>query len=156
MDACLQCAYVNTTHKRLRQAARLSATSAYAATGTCIYDCSSRNAIFAFAGVSALLAIDAGTVLQARRGFQSQLSATFSAGALFTATSAATVSAAALFEELLPSLAAANSPVREAIGQSSGVQAAMALYQHAVDAVPVQVMSFWSLPQLVASTTSLQ
>ena len=92
-----------------------------------------------FAGVSALSLFTPDAILQARRGFQSQLSTTLSAAANFDATSAAVISAAALFEELLPSLAAANGPVGQAVGQVSGIGAAMALYQHAVDAVPIEV-----------------
>lgn len=79
------------------------------------------------------------TVLQARRGFQSQLSQILSAGSSFDATAGAVISAAAIFEELLPGLAAANKSVGAVVGKGSGVSAAMALYQHAVDAVPAEV-----------------
>lgn len=91
------------------------------------------------AGTPAALAFTADGVLQARRGFQSQLSQILSAGSSFNATSGAVVSAAALFEELLPGLAAANDPVGAVVGKGSGVGAAVALYQHAVDAVPLEV-----------------
>lgn len=91
------------------------------------------------AGVPAASVLTADTVLQARRGFQSQLSQILSASASFDAKAGAVVSAAALFEELLPGLAAANASVGAAVGKGSGVGAAMALYQHAVDAVPVEV-----------------
>ena len=91
------------------------------------------------AGSPAALVFTADTILQARRGFQSQLSQILSAGSSFDAMSGAVVSAAALFEELLPGLAAANSPVGAVVGNGGGVGAAMALYQHAVDAVPVEV-----------------
>jgi hypothetical protein len=79
-------------------------------------------------------------ILQARRGFQTKLSQTLSSAATsFEATSAAVVSAAALFEELLPALAASNGPLRALLGEGSGPSAAVALYQHAVDAVPIEV-----------------
>ncbi len=79
-------------------------------------------------------------ILQARRGFQTKLSQTLSSAATsFEATSAAVVSAAALFEELLPALAASNGPVRALLREGSGPSAAVALYQHAVDAVPIEV-----------------
>ena len=91
------------------------------------------------AGIPAALVFSADTILQARRGFQSQLSQILSAGSSFDATSGAVVSAAALFEELLPGLAAANSPVGAVVGNGGGIGAAVALYQHAVDAVPVEV-----------------
>ena len=91
------------------------------------------------AGVPAASAFTAEAVLQARRGFQSQLSHILSAGSSFDATSGAVVSAAALFEELLPGLAAANDPVGAVVGTGGGVGAAVALYQHVVDAVPTEV-----------------
>ncbi|DBB14987.1 hypothetical protein WJX82_009217 [Trebouxia sp. C0006] len=82
-------------------------------------------------------------ILQARRGFQTKLSQTLSSAATsFEATSAAVVSAAALFEELLPALAASNGPVRALLGEGSGPSAAVALYQHAVDAVPIEAQRF--------------
>ena len=77
--------------------------------------------------------------MQARRGFQRQLSYILSASSGFDAKAGAVISAAALFEELLPGLAAANESVGAVVGKGSGLSAAMALYQHAVDAVPVQV-----------------
>lgn len=97
------------------------------------------------AGVPAAAVFKADTVLQARRGFQSQLSQMLSASASFDAKAGAVVSAAALFEELLPGLAAANEAVGAVTGKGSGVGAAMALYQHAVDAVPVEVKTFVTL-----------
>ncbi|KAL3158669.1 hypothetical protein ABBQ32_011411 [Trebouxia sp. C0010 RCD-2024] len=92
-------------------------------------------------GVPAAAVFKADTVLQARRGFQSQLSQMLSASASFDAKAGAVVSAAALFEELLPGLAAANEAVGAVTGKGSGVGAAMALYQHAVDAVPVEAQT---------------
>ena len=91
------------------------------------------------AGTPAALLFTADAVLRARRDSQGQLSHILSAGSSFNATSGAVVSAAALFEELLPVLAAANDPVGAGVGKGGGVGAAMALYQHAVDAVPVEV-----------------
>ena len=92
------------------------------------------------AGMSASSVFSADAVLQARRGFQSQLSTTLSSAASsFDTSSAALVSAAALFEELLPELAASNGPIRALLGEGSGPTAAMALYQHAIDAVPTEV-----------------
>ena len=96
---------------------------------------------FRTAGGAASAAFSPDMVLQARRGFQTQLSQTLSsASTSFDATSAAVVSAAALFEELLPALAASNAPVRALLGEGSGPSAAVALYQHALDAVPLEVL----------------
>lgn len=97
---------------------------------------------FQDAGGAATAAFSPDMILQARQGFQTQLSQTLSSAATsFDATSAAVVSAAALFEELLPALAASNGPVRALLGQGSGPSAAVALYQHAIDAVPTEVYS---------------
>ncbi|DBA66769.1 TPA: hypothetical protein ACH3X2_001915 [Trebouxia sp. C0005] len=94
-------------------------------------------------GGAATAAFSPDMILQARRGFQTQLSQTLSSAATsFDATSAAVVSAAALFEELLPALAASNGPVRALLGQGSGPSAAVALYQHAIDAVPTEAQRF--------------
>ena len=101
--------------------------------------CSFHDHLSTSAGVPAASVFTADTVLQARRGFQSQLSQILSAGSSFDATSGAVVSAAALFEELLPGLAAANDAVGAVVGKGGGIGAAMALYQHAIDAVPVEV-----------------
>ena len=98
-----------------------------------------RSSACATAGLSALSLFTPDAILQARRGFQSQLSTTLLAAANFNATSAAVVSTAALFEELLPNLAAGSGPVGQAVGQGSGIAAAIALYQHAIDTVPVEV-----------------
>ncbi|DBB01993.1 TPA: hypothetical protein ACH3X1_000578 [Trebouxia sp. C0004] len=94
-------------------------------------------------GGAASAAFTPDMILQARQGFQTQLSQTLSVAATsFDATSAAVVSAAALFEELLPVLAASNGPVRALLGEGSGPSAAVALYQHAVDAVPSEAQHF--------------
>jgi hypothetical protein len=93
------------------------------------------------AGVAASAAFSPAMILQARQGFQTQLSQTLSSAATsFDNTSAAVVSAAALFEELLPALAASNGPVRALLGEGSGPSAAVALYHHAVDAIPTEVL----------------
>lgn len=92
------------------------------------------------AGIPASSVFSPDTVLQARRGFQSQMSTTLSSAASsFDTSSAALVSAAALFEELLPELAASNGPIRALLGEGSGPSAAIALYQHAIDAIPSEV-----------------
>ena len=87
-------------------------------------------------------AVNLETILQARQGFESQLAQRFaSATSSFTTSSADLVAAAALFEELLPDLAAGGGPLRDALGQSGGVASALQVFQRALEAVPEQVTS---------------
>ena len=105
-----------------------------------------RNIFFRIAGSAASAAFSPDMILQARRGFQTKLSQSLSSATTsFDAASAAVVSAGALFEELLPALAASNGPVRALLGEGSGPSAAVALYQHAVDAVPIEVIPTTSI-----------
>ena len=53
--------------------------------------------------------------------------------------SADLVAAAALFEELLPDLAAAQDPTWDALEQHSGVGNALKIFQQALEAVPEEV-----------------
>lgn len=79
-------------------------------------------------------------ITQARQGLESQLAQTLATAARsFTATSADLVAAAALFEELLPDLAAGNGPLRDFEGQVGGVATALQVFQRALEAVPEEV-----------------
>ena len=91
-------------------------------------------------GTPASAAITPHMITQARQGLESQLAQTLAtATSSFTAASADLVAAAALFEELLPDLAAGNGPLRDFKGQIGGVASALQIFQRALEAVPEEV-----------------
>ncbi len=78
-------------------------------------------------------------LIQARRGYQDMLSTRLSSvGGLLTGATAALVSCAALFEELLP--AVGGPTIAAVLGSgASGIPAAAAVYRAALEVAPLEV-----------------
>ena len=100
---------------------------------TCCHWCPS-------AGRSAAAGFTADLLADTRRAFQAKLGAVFaSATAGLSQASAAVVAAAALYEELLPSLAVGSQHMQALVGASGGVPAADRLLSNALQSTPPEV-----------------
>ena len=98
------------------------------------------------AGKFAATGFTADLLADTRRAFQAKLGAVFaSAASGLSQASAAVVAAAALYEELLPSLAVDSQHMQALVGASGGVPAADRLLSNALQSTPPEVRGVKSL-----------